>query len=258
MNAALPAGPPMQSSIVPDEINAIGNIGNDFHKAGVLGKDVIHAIYQLTRHADITHTVETGCGKSTLLFSRISGKHLCFTLGGAEDGGDGSLDAVRQSPLLDAGTVEFVLGPTQKTIPHFQFRDKYQVIFIDGPHGFPFPNIEYYYLYPQLEEGGLLILDDIHIPTIGQLYEFVKEDDMFKHISNVGTTAFFRRTAAPLFDPLGDGWWLQKYNSRRFAGLSGRYASRSIKHSIYIWLARLFGIPAADRFKAGYVKLMRR
>jgi len=25
----------------------------------------------------------------------------------------------------------------------------------------------------------------------------------------------FRRTDAPVFDPLGDGWWLQDYNRRR-------------------------------------------
>jgi hypothetical protein len=29
-----------------------------------------------------------------------------------------------------------------------------------------------------------------------------------------GKTDFLRRTSAPLFDPWGDGWWLQEYNRR--------------------------------------------
>jgi hypothetical protein len=32
----------------------------------------------------------------------------------------------------------------------------------------------------------------------------------------VETAAFFGRTAAPLFDPYLDGWWLQGYNKKRF------------------------------------------
>ena len=32
----------------------------------------------------------------------------------------------------------------------------------------------------------------------------------------VGTTAFFQRTDAETFDPLGDGWWLQGYNEQAY------------------------------------------
>jgi hypothetical protein len=39
---------------------------------------------------------------------------------------------------------------------------------------------------------------------------------MFRLIETVGKTAFFERTNAPAFSPVEDGWWLQKYNTRRF------------------------------------------
>jgi hypothetical protein len=92
-----------------------------------------------------------------------------------------------------------------------------QLALIDGPHGYPFPDMEYYYLYPHLDEGALLIIDDIHIATIGHLFDFLKEDEMFRLIEVVDKTAFFERTAAPIFDPYQDGWWMQNYNTRRFS-----------------------------------------
>jgi hypothetical protein len=71
-------------------------------------------------------------------------------------------------------------------------------------------------LYPHLDEGALLILDDIHIPTIFRLFAFLREEEMFDFLGVAATTAFFRRNSAPLFDSLGEGWWWQKYNEKRF------------------------------------------
>ena len=105
-------------------------------------------------------------------------------------------------------------GPTQVSLPRHRFTEKLQLVLIDGPHGYPFPDLEYYFLYPHLETGALLILDDIHIPTVHNLFQFLRQDAMFDLEQTVQTTAFFRRTSAPTFDPLGDGWWLQNYNAR--------------------------------------------
>ncbi len=38
---------------------------------------------------------------------------------------------------------------------------------------------------------------------------------MFEKIEFIGSTAMFRRTDEPTFDPLGDGWWEQDFNRRR-------------------------------------------
>jgi hypothetical protein len=71
-------------------------------------------------------------------------------------------------------------------------------------------------LYPLIKPGGILVIDDIHIPTIRHLFNFLREDDMFRLDRVVSMTAFFQRSEAALFDPEGDGWWLQLYNMRRF------------------------------------------
>lgn len=119
---------------------------------------------------------------------------------------------VRRSEMLRPDVVTFVEGPTQLTLPRQQFPEKLQLVLIDGPHAYPFPDLEYYFLYPHLDTGGLLILDDIQIRSIHNLFAFLCADSMFRLDEVVRSTAFFTRTDAPTFDPAGDGWQEQRYN----------------------------------------------
>ncbi len=190
---------------------AVARIAPSLHKAGTFSARSLDAI---VGHASgpIAHSAETGSGASTLLFSHLSAHHTVFAL----DDGTNSIRGVETSPLLRRDVVTFVEGPTQVTLPRHTFTDRLQLVLIDGPHGYPFPDLEYYYLYPHLDPGALLIVDDIHIPTITNLFEFLCADDMFALQEVVETTAFFRRTGSPTFSPTGDGWWEQRYNQRAF------------------------------------------
>jgi len=108
--------------------------------------------------------------------------------------------------------VTFVLGPTQVTLPRYGFDARFQLVVLDGPHAWPFPDLEYYYFYPRIETGGLLVVDDIQIRSIRRMFEILEADAMWRLDEVVGNTAFFRRTDAPTFCPTGDGWWEQGYN----------------------------------------------
>lgn len=188
----------------------IAQAGPSLHGAGTFSARTLEAVAQAVCKRRIRNSVETGSGVSTLLFSHLSEHHTVF----AVDGGNGSVSNIRQSPLLCQDVVTFVEGPTQATLPQHQFTETIGLILIDGPHGYPFPDLEYYFLYPHLEAGGLLILDDIHIHTVHNLFQFLRRDTMFDLDKVVGTTAFFTRTSAPTFDRFGDGWWQQPYNAR--------------------------------------------
>jgi hypothetical protein len=189
----------------------VARVAPSLHKAGTFSTRTLEAI---VRHAPegIPHSAETGSGPSTLLLSHLSGDHTVFAM----DAGTNSIRAIESSPLLRRETVTFIEGPTQLTLPRHEFAHSLQLALIDGPHGYPFPDLEYFYLYPRLDEGALLIVDDIHIPTITNLFDFLRADAMFALDDVVETTAFFRRTAAPTFSPTGDGWWEQRYNARPF------------------------------------------
>ncbi len=200
-------------------VDAIANLPDDWHGAGTVGRNVLSAI---VRHAAalgvIENSVETGSGKTTLLLSHLSKHHRVF----AVDAGQ-SISHVRSSPLFAANTVTFVEGPTQRTLPKFDFVDRQQLVLLDGPHGYPFPDLEYFYLYPTLDTGALLIVDDIRIPTVRRMFDIIAADDMFETLEVVdGNTAFLRRTDAPLVHPESDSWWLQGYNGSYYTEITGK------------------------------------
>ena len=143
-------------------LRRIAEVAPGLHTAGGFPRPALEAIAKQASGREILHSAETGCGASTLLLSHLSPQHTVFAL----DGGNGSVVNVRRSPILRQEAVTFVEGPTQLTLPRHSFADKLQLVLIDGPHAYPFPDLEYYYLNPHLDPGGILIVDDIQIPTV--------------------------------------------------------------------------------------------
>lgn len=203
---------PLEKSIA-ELIDKIEELPSDWHGSGTVSARGLRAI---AKHAasigPIRHSVETGSGMTTLLFSHLSEDHRVFALDGAN-----SISQVRNSPLFRSQNVTYVEGPTQVTLPSYVFPRNVQIALIDGPHGYPFPDLEYFYVYPIIEPGGLLLVDDIPIPSIARMFEIIKADDMFELVDIVDDNmAFFRRTSAAMIDPHSDSWWLQGYNRAHF------------------------------------------
>lgn len=209
---------------------------------GDTGTVSIQTLRAISKHCIgvMDHTLETGCGRTTLLFSNISRNHDVFALDSE------GMQRIRVHELVGSAAIRFIEGPTQKTMPTHVFDCMYDAILLDGPHGYPFPEIEYFFCYPNLKNGGLLILDDIDIPTIDHMYRVLRQDDMFEPIGVFGGTGFLKRTFAPLFYPYGDGWGLQNYNTRhyptrlqtRMALLLARVIPKRIKTYLRRWIIR--------------------
>ena len=178
------------------------------HSGGLLEAAALEALALRLSLGSVEHTAETGCGASTLIFSYFSRSHLVFTV----DCQDGSYRAVMASGWLKRGNVRFVLGPTQITLCKYNFTERFNLVLLDGPHAYPFPDLEYYYFYPHIVAGGWLVVDDIQIPSIRRMVEILSADDMWRVDEIVGRTAFLQRTDAPTFSPIGDSWWEQGYN----------------------------------------------
>jgi hypothetical protein len=206
-------------------VREILKLPDGWNKAGSVSNKVLNAILKYcTNRGRLEHSIETGTGKTTLLFSHISKHHLVFSVDPYDHR---SVSTVKTSPLLNRDCVQFVNGPTQKTLPNFHFSFKVQAALIDGPHAWPFPDMEYYYIYQILDEGAVLIVDDIHIPSIRSMFNVIKADEMFMLLEVVGNTAFFQRTDQPMFDALADGWWLQGYNKPLWDEMMKEKAQRS-------------------------------
>lgn len=197
-------------SLAPATLAGIKSVSTSLHRAGGTSPRVLDAILKHTEGMAIGRSMETGCGATTLLLSHLSRAHTVFAM----DDGNGSIGNTRTNPNFRAEVVSFVLGPTQRTLPGHFFETPLDFALLDGPHGYPFPDLEYYYVYPHLRPGALLVIDDVQIRSIHNLYAFLCRDRMFDRVGVTLTTAFFRRTDAPAFDPFGDGWWEQDYNRR--------------------------------------------
>lgn len=184
---------------------------------------------------DIKRSAETGCGKSTILLSNYSNHHIVFALDDRPPALESVLTKEAQSPSVESSVefyrscpltrleiIEEVFGPSQITLPRFNHIDNYDLVLLDGPHGYPFPDLEYYFLYPFINVGGLLIIDDVNIPTIGRMADILVEDKMWQRIALIDATLVLKRTSAPTTNPFGDEWYDQMYNRHRVS------SSRSI------------------------------
>jgi hypothetical protein len=183
------------------------------HRAGTVPPQVLLAFEELIK-GGVDRSVETGCGKTTVLLSHYSRRHSCFAYDDSMHD-NSSVGFARDCPGFNPESVEFVFGATQKNVPAYAF-DALDVAVIDGPHAYPFPELEYFYFYPHVKPGGILLLDDIDIPTLYRMYSFLREDPMWTLEQVVVHTAFFRRTDAPTLYPFGDGFDHQPFNTRRY------------------------------------------
>ena len=195
-------------SDIPTQLKALPD---QWHQAGTVPDAVLEEFAARAAQGHWRRTMETGCGRTTLLLSHWSEHHIVFAFDR-----DDSAKQVFSSELLHRESVEFVPGSTQRTVPAYAFGEPFDLVLLDGPHSYPFPELEYYYVYPHLKPGGTLVIDDIWIPTIFRMFEFLKEEPMFRLDKVVANTAFFVRTDAPTFDPYGDDWQAQPYNLSRF------------------------------------------
>jgi predicted O-methyltransferase YrrM len=187
--------------------------GKSGHGAGMLNYKTLRVLEQLVG-ASAEQTAETGCGRSTILFSNLSQRHQVFCLDDSADERS-SVAFFRNSALTNQTRVATNFGPTQLVLPAFEHNGLYDCVLIDGPHGYPFPDLEYFHFYPRIREGGILAIDDVNIPSIGRMVDIISEDEMWEVVAVSGVTAFLRRTHAPTTSPVGDEWWAQGYNRRR-------------------------------------------
>lgn len=208
----------MTENSLQDIAAKIADLPPDWHQAGSMTPRVLEAMAALMAGMPpIQSSVETGSGKTTLLFSHASSQHLTFAL----DCGNGSIERVKESDLFRRGNVEFIEGSSQKTLPQRKFDREIDIALIDGPHGYPFPELEYFHLYPHIRKGGYLLLDDIQIPTITSMFRILSADKMWDLKEVVDDLAIFQRTDHKGVDPYEDGWWKQGFNESHYNRSNG-------------------------------------
>jgi precorrin-6B methylase 2 len=174
------------------------------------------ALSAILKRGPFRSSAETGCGGSTIMLSHASHRHTAFAI----EGTDRTLTELRKHNDLRTESAFFVEGETKDTLPGYQFEGEMDLVLLDGPHAYPLPQIEFAYLFPWIRRGGWLVLDDIQIPSVYELFHFLEKESSVVLEEVAVRTAFFRRESAAEDGP--DGWTLQGMNRHTILRYSWR------------------------------------
>ncbi len=184
-----------------------------FHPWDAMAPTALHAI---ATRGPFQFSAETGCGGSTILLSRLSQHHTAFAI----EGVDRTITGLRDHPDFRHETVRFIEGETMRTIPSCSFESPLDFVLLDGPHAYPLPQLEFAYLFPHIRVGGWIALDDIQIPSVHQLFQFLRGEPSLVLDEVALRTAFFRKTGESNLGP--DGWQHQRMNRHTLLRYSWR------------------------------------
>ena len=174
------------------------------------------ALEALANRGPFESSAETGCGGSTIVLSHLSKHHIAFAI----EGPDQTITGLRQNADFRPDTVVFVEGETKRTLPLYPFESRLDLALLDGPHAYPLPQLEFAYLFPQIKEGGWMVLDDVQIPSVHELVRYLRLESSVVLEEVAVRTAFFRKVREQDIGP--DGWQHQGMNRHSILRYSWR------------------------------------
>lgn len=154
-------------------------------------------------------TLETGAGQTTLVFAISGTSHYIITNQPNEP------ERIRQycREKEIKGDLHFLIGSSDMIFAQGgMIPESLDMVFIDGAHRFPFPALDWHYTEGRLKIGGVMGIDDIDIPSVRLLHDFLNGEDQWEIIKVIGKTSFFRKTGVPDTSLDHQG---QRFNSSR-------------------------------------------
>lgn len=167
--------------------------------------ETLEAIRAVVKPGD--STIETGVGASTVVFANGGAEHTAISPDPEEH--DRVRDYCRQVGVDDS-RLTFIVGLSDDVLPSLLDHDRtLDVAFIDGAHSFPFPEVDWHYITRSLKVGGTLVMDDITIPAVTEVFHHMKLEPNWRLEGVLDErAASFKLLAAP--PP--EVWTNQQYN----------------------------------------------
>lgn len=151
-------------------------------------------------------TLETGSGISTILFGGWGVQHRCVAPGQVE------IDAIAdycRAHDISLERVTFDVAPSDAALTVLPADDPpLDVVLIDGSHGFPVPMIDWYYGAGRLKRGGIVVVDDVHLPAVQILDQFLDLDPRWKSVKRDPKWVAYERLSD---GPVGEDWYMQPF-----------------------------------------------
>ena len=152
-----------------------------------------------------SRTLETGCGATTIVFAAAGSYHDAVFLDGFE--GEG-VQAWCIEHGVSTDQVAFYAGSSSETLPRLDLGEL-DLVMVDGCHGFPFPQLDWYYTASHLVDGGILVVDDTHLPAPYELRRYLESDPRWDRIRVGSQWVAFRRKGSGSLD---EEWVSQRFH----------------------------------------------
>lgn len=174
-------------------------------------------------------SLETGSGVSTALLTALGTEHICVTPAAEEAE---QLRAYFVEKGINGDRTRFIIEPSHVALPRLS--DPVDLVLIDGAHGYPMPIIDWFYAGSLLRRGGTLIVDDISLPAVIPLLDFIDPDPRWEPLQRTENWAAFRRLAE---GPLVEGQWDQRFYTPLSSRLLARRLVRRVGQQVRVRLA---------------------
>lgn len=151
-------------------------------------------------------TLEIGSGASTVVFAATGARHTAISPVAQEHD---QITSYCDSIGVSTACVSFIADSSDRVLPCLDPEERFDLVFLDGTHAFPYAIVEWHYLRRHVPVGGLLIVDDVPIPAVGVLHRFLESDPGWERAAVVDRrTAVFRKVT----DTAGLTWPEQPFN----------------------------------------------
>jgi hypothetical protein len=136
-----------------------------------------------------TRSLETGCGASTIVFAAAGARHTAVFLNDSEGR---AVVTWCGDHGIDLATVTLRAGSSSQVLPALD-PGPLDLVMVDGCHGFPFPQLDWYYAAAHLVDGGILIVDDTQLAAPYELRRYLEHDPRWERLHVGSQWVAFKR-----------------------------------------------------------------
>jgi hypothetical protein len=163
-----------------------------------------------------SRTLETGAGVSTALFAAWGCNHVVVVPYASEAA---ALERYLDEQGIPRDSLIFDLRPSEVALPTLAGESLFDLVFVDGCHGFPSPIIDWFYGAGLLRRGGIVVFDDAELPQVDFLLTtFIEPDERWEMVAGTTKWRAFRRLSE---GSLGEEWYAQPFFPSRPASPPG-------------------------------------
>jgi Methyltransferase domain len=160
-------------------------------------------ISELQRY-DSPRVIETGAGATTLLFCCLDPGGLVSIAPDADLRDRIFAEAAKRQISLKR--LFFVCDRSELALPRIAAdRNRFDIGLIDGSHNWPSVFVDFCYINMMMPAGGTLFVDDVHLYSVSQLFNLLRQQEQFEHVALDDKMATFRKLVDRPFLPEWNG-----------------------------------------------------